>query len=181
MMRSRLFQNVSSWPKPVGLLWIVQQREADVSFMDIAAARHQYSPVEFFGLELLKMLFKAATLDDALGDIIRHLLRRGVPSLSSKGRAREFTGVLVELSDPRARFSRTEGRGTLFSSIGETLWYFSGSDRLDHIEYYIPKYRNFIKASPRAVRAPGAYGPRLFGGGEKSQMAMLLASLLTSR
>jgi len=123
------------------------------------------------------MRFKAATLDDALGDIIRSLLRRGEPIRAGKGRAREFTGVLVELSDPRARFSRTEGRGVLISFLGETLWYLSGSDRLQHIEYYIPRYRTFIKASRRAVRAPGAYGPRLFGGGETSQMAELLAIL----
>ena len=68
------------------------------------------------------MLFKAATLDDALGDVMRRLLRSGEAIFPGKGRAREFTGVLVRLSDPKARFSRTEGRGTLFSSIGETLW-----------------------------------------------------------
>jgi thymidylate synthase len=123
------------------------------------------------------MLFKAATLDDALGDIIRRLLRTGEPILPRKGRAREFTSILVELSDPKARFSRTEGRGVLISFLGEALWYLSASDRLKHIEHYIPKYRTFIRASPRAVRAPGAYGPRLFGGGEKSQMAKLLATL----
>jgi thymidylate synthase len=114
------------------------------------------------------MLFKAETLDDILGDIIRRLLRSGASILPGKGRAREFTGVLVELPNPRARLSRTEGRGALISFLGETLWYLSGSDRLEQIEYYIPKYRTFIKASPRAVRAPGAYGPRLFGGGEES-------------
>lgn len=121
--------------------------------------------------------FKAATLDDAMGDVLRRLLRRGTPILPAKGRAREFTGVLIELSDPRSRFSRTEGRGTLFHLLGETLWYLSGSDRLDFIEYYIPKYRDFIDASRRATTAPGAYGPRLFGGGDRSQMAKMLATL----
>ncbi|WP_426959933.1 thymidylate synthase [Muricoccus radiodurans] len=123
------------------------------------------------------MIFRAATLDDALNPLVSRLLRKGEAILAGKGKAREFTGVLVELSDPRARLSRTEDRGVLFSHLGETLWYLSGSDRLDHIEYYIPKYRDFIKASKQAVRAPGAYGPRLFGGGEKSQMAELLSTL----
>src|SRR5665213_1499190 len=123
------------------------------------------------------MLFKASTLDDALGDIVRRLIRDGARTLSRKGQAREFTSVLVELSEPRARFSRTEGRGVLISFLGETLWYLSGSDRLKYIEHYIPKYRTFIGASRRAVRAPGAYGPRLFGGGEKGRMAKLLATL----
>lgn len=123
------------------------------------------------------MIVAATTFDDALGKILRRLLKKGQRIRSNKGPAREFTGVLIKLSDPRARFSRTEGRGTLFSSLGETLWYLSGSDRLEIIEYYIPKYRTFINASRRAVRAPGAYGPRLFGGGPKSQMADLLAML----
>ncbi|WP_375458346.1 thymidylate synthase [uncultured Enterovirga sp.] len=123
------------------------------------------------------MLFKSSTLDDALSDILRRLAKHGDPIRSSKGTAREFTGVLLKLSDPTALFSRTEGRGTLFSFVGKTLWYHSGSDRLDHIEYYIPAYRSFIGASRRAVRAPGAYGPRLFGGGESSQMAQLVRML----
>lgn len=123
------------------------------------------------------MLLKADTLDDALADVMRRLLKKGKPIRSSKGLAREFTGVLVQLSDPRARFSRTEGRGSLFSFLGETLWYLSGSDRLDHIEYYIGQYRSFISASRRAVRAPGAYGPRLFGGGSNSQISSLLRTL----
>lgn len=121
--------------------------------------------------------FKAASLDDAMGDVLRRLLKRGTPILPAKGKAREFTSVLIELSDPRNRFSRTEGRGTLFHFLGETLWYLSGSDRLDFIEYYIPKYRGFIEASRRAKRARGAYGPRLFGGGDSSQMAKILAAL----
>src|SRR5687767_9497076 len=111
------------------------------------------------------MLFKAETLDDVLNEVMRRLLRRGARIRAGKGPAREFTGVLIELADPKARLSRTEGRGVLISFLGETLWYLSGSDRLDQIEYYIPKYRTFINASRRAVRAPGAYGPRLFGGG----------------
>jgi len=123
------------------------------------------------------MLFKAEILDDVLGDIMRRLLRRGDRTTSGKGAAREFTGVLIKLSNPRARLSRTEGRGVLISFLGETLWYLSGSDSLKYIEYYIPQYRTFIKASKRAVRAPGAYGPRLFGGGATSQMFRLLATL----
>ncbi len=116
-------------------------------------------------------------MDDALFAIIQSLLKRGTRIKANRGKAREFTGVLVQLSDPRARFSRTEGRATLISSVGETLWYLSGSDRLSHIEYYIPKYREYIGASRRAVRAPGAYGPRLFRGGDRSQMSLLIATL----
>lgn len=123
------------------------------------------------------MEFKADTLDDALGAIMGRLLKSGNRIRAGKGAALEFTSVLITLADPRARFSRTEDRSTLFSCLGETLWYLSGSDRLDHILYYIPLYRKFIGASPRAQRAPGAYGPRLFGGGARSQVAELVATL----
>lgn len=123
------------------------------------------------------MLFKADTLDDALALVIGGLFRRGERIIAGKGKAREFTGALLKLTDPRARFSRTEGRGALINFLGETLWYLSGSDRLSQIEYYIPKYRSFICASKRAVRAPGAYGPRLFGRGGDSQMSRLIATL----
>lgn len=123
------------------------------------------------------MLLKADTLDDALALVIGRLLRKGERILAGKGKAREFTGVLVHLSDPLARFSRTEGRGVLINFLGETLWYLSGSDRLTFIEYYIPHYRRFISASPRTVRAPGAYGPRLFGGGDHSQISKLISTL----
>jgi thymidylate synthase len=132
---------------------------------------------EHSGISLAGMQFQADTLDDALGAIMRRLLKSGNRILAGKGRAREFTGVLVKLTDPRARFSRTEDRSTLFSCLGETLWYLSGSDRLDHIEYYIKGYRKFISASRHAKVAPGAYGPRLYGGGEASQMAELVATL----
>lgn len=123
------------------------------------------------------MHFKADTLDDVLRGLIPRLIKKGAQTISSKGPAREFTSVLVELSNPTSRLSRTEDRGgVLLSSLGETLWYLSGSDCLKYIEYYIPAYRKFINASPEAVYAPGAYGPRLFGGKE-SQMAKLLATL----
>ena len=123
------------------------------------------------------MRIEAKSLDDAMGLIFRRLLKSGDPISPGKGPAREFRSVLVEISNPRARFSRTENRATLFSCLGETLWYLSGSDDLKHIEYYIPGYRKFIDASPQDERAPGAYGPRLFGGGEASQMAQLVAML----
>jgi thymidylate synthase len=123
------------------------------------------------------MLFKAETLDDALGNIVGRLLKSGKRTISGKGAAREFTSVLIEISNPLARFSRTEGRGMLIPFLGETCWYLSGSDRLDHIEYYIPSYRKFVGASRRAMHTRGAYGPRLFGGGAKSQLNSLLATL----
>ena len=60
---------------------------------------------------------------------------------SSKGDHREVTGVLLELTNPRARLSRTETRGKLFSALGELCWYLAGSNDVDFISYYIPFYK----------------------------------------
>ena len=80
----------------------------------------EVSQLGYSALEPSQMLFRARTLDDTLRDIMRRLLRNGERILPGKGRAREFTGVLVELSNPRSRISSTEGRGVLISFLGET-------------------------------------------------------------
>lgn len=103
------------------------------------------------------------TLDDLLHSVYRALLKSNNRVSPRKGANREATGALLKLRNPRARFSRTEQRATLHSCLGETLWYFSGSDRLDVVEYYIPSYREFSKIPPEAESAEGGYGPRLFG------------------
>ena len=83
------------------------------------------------------MHIKAETLDDLMRQVLDKLLRRGDRNTASKGPSRELLSVLLTIENPRARFSRTESRATLFSCLGETLWHLSGSDRLDFIEYYI--------------------------------------------
>lgn len=125
---------------------------------------------------------KAATLDDLMRDALEEILKFGTSITSSKGTSKEITGVLFELTDPRARLSRTESKGTIFSCIGELLWYLSGSNELDFIKYYIKDYE---KSSDDGRTAQGAYGPRIFGKrGEFSQyevVAKLLRERPTSR
>jgi thymidylate synthase len=104
------------------------------------------------------MHLKAETLDDLLRKVYRLLLRSPYRVRSSKGRNREVPGVLLELKTPTARLSRTETRGTVFSCLGETLWYLSGSDQLESIAWYMPLYR---KSSDDKRTIYGAYGPRL--------------------
>jgi thymidylate synthase len=118
------------------------------------------------------------TLDDLLRQVFGRLLRsRNRPS-PTKGANREEIGALLTLRKPRARVSRTEQRATLFTCLGETLWYLSGSDRLDAIEYYIPNYRRFSDLPPEALTAQGAYGPRLFGtGGGINQVQRIIETL----
>jgi thymidylate synthase len=121
---------------------------------------------------------EADTLDDLLRKVFQRLLRSKNRPSPTKGANREEIGALLTIRKPRARFSRTERRATLFSCLGETLWYFSGSDRLDVIEYYIRGYRGFSSLSEGAAAAPGAYGPRLFGASRgKDQVAKIIQML----
>jgi hypothetical protein len=66
----------------------------------------------------------ADTLDDLLLKVYPKILRNGERVKASKGWNRELSGVILELTNPLARLSRTETKGTVFSCLGETLWYF---------------------------------------------------------
>ena len=88
---------------------------------------------------------------------LAELLDRGEALSPSKGDCRELRGVLIEITNPRARLSRSESRGHAFSCLGELCWYLNGTNELAFIEYYIPKYRDFAENGILF----GAYGPRL--------------------
>lgn len=107
-----------------------------------------------------RMYFVADSLDQLQFPVLEAVLRSPtrVPS-AKKGSNRELTGVLLELTNPRKRLSRTKSRGVLFSCLGELLWYLSGSDDVEPIAYYLPQYRAM---SDDGVSVHGSYGPRLF-------------------
>jgi thymidylate synthase len=71
----------------------------------------------------------------------------------------EHIGALLKLTNPRARLSRTETRGVIFSCLGEFLWYLAGKSDLAFISYYISKYE---QESEDGLTVYGGYGPRLF-------------------
>ncbi len=102
--------------------------------------------------------FSSQTLDDLLRDVFRSLLARGEPTTSTKGESLELFGVLLEIVNPRARLSRTETRGKLFSCLGELCWYLAKTDDLPFIYYYIPEYEKYADEN----RVYGGYGPRIF-------------------
>ena len=116
------------------------------------------------------------TLDDVLRSVFELILTDGETVVASRGATKDVTGVLLHLSDPRARLSRTETRGKLFSCLGELCWYLHGSESLAHISYYLPHYED----SATGDRVEGAYGPRLFDWRSVRQVPRLLA-LLRSR
>ncbi|KVT08107.1 thymidylate synthase [Burkholderia sp. MSMB1078WGS] len=108
------------------------------------------------------MYLTADTIDDLLNKVYRRLLRkRGAGDIvPTKGAITEINGALLLLKNPRARLSQSERKNTVFSCLGEFLWYLSGSDRLDFIQYYIKTYSEFSDDDETIF---GAYGPRLFG------------------
>lgn len=112
------------------------------------------------------MHIKADSLDDLLQKVFRSLIKSGNRITPGKGAAREIIGTLLTLKNPLARFSRTESRAILFSSLGELLWYLSGSNDLEFIKYYIPTYPKF---SDNGITVNGAYGPRIFNQLGKNQ------------
>lgn len=120
------------------------------------------------------MRIAESSLDDLLSETVEALRRSGLEVEPTKGAARELIGVTLELSNPRSRLSVTESRGLVFSCLGEFLWYASGSNALDHIQYYIPRYDEF---SDDGAILNGAYGPRLFAGGSDSQVATVVELL----
>lgn len=65
----------------------------------------------------------------------------------------------MKLANPRVRLSRTETKGTVFSALGEWLWYLSGTRSLDFVRHYIKEYE---RDSEDGETIYGGYGPRLF-------------------
>jgi len=102
--------------------------------------------------------FSASTLDDIMRFVMEGIGAHGEPIKPRKGPAKELVGVLLELTNPRARLSQTEIKGTPYSCLGELCWYLAPSKRLDFIYYYIPKYEE----SADGDEIFGGYGPRLF-------------------
>jgi thymidylate synthase len=108
------------------------------------------------------MYIAKESLDDLLREVIKAVMQDGTEVDATKGKNKEINGVLLELTNPRARLSRSETKGTIFSLLGEFLWYMSRSDDASIIDYYIPTYKEkFSDDGGKTIH--GAYGPRLFG------------------
>ena len=122
----------------------------------------------------------ALTLDDLMRDTIAHVRKYGSSITASRGRTTEVTSILLELTNPRARISRTESRGKPFSCLGELYWYLSASNEASFITYYIPDYNRDAEDG----YLHGGYGPRLFdwkGQNQVENVIELLQKNPTSR
>lgn len=105
------------------------------------------------------MKIVADTLDDLLMKVYKHFIKRKNTVSATRGKFFEEIGVLLVLTNPRARVSRSESKGTIFSCLGELFWYLARTNRLNFIKYYIKEYS---EDSDDGKSIYGAYGPRLF-------------------
>jgi thymidylate synthase len=121
------------------------------------------------------MRFEAETLDDALLALYPELLSRQSNVTASRGDNTEILGVLIQIDRARARLSRSETRGKLFSSLGELLWYLTGDNRLDFIEPYVSRYRE--ESEDGGISVYGGYGPRLLRQRGHDQIRNVIALL----
>jgi len=111
--------------------------------------------------------------DDLLRESIGKLITMGEIIHPTKGQARELHGVTLELTNPRARLSRSETRGRIFSAVGELCWYLSGRNDLESISYYLSHYRTLGEDD----EVYGGYGPRLFNFDGINQIAYVIEKL----
>jgi thymidylate synthase len=127
------------------------------------------------------MYLVAKTVDDLLHRVFSKLLKHESIKTKHKGGIRETTGALLKLSNPRARFSRTNKKSTLSSCLGELLWYLSGSNNADFIVHYVKHYKEFREDDGTVY---GGYGPRLLnmdGVNQIENVITLLRENPTSR
>ena len=115
----------------------------------------------------------ADTLDDLMRYVFKRIKGHGERIEPSRGPATEITGVLLELTTPRSRLSRTDTRGKPFSCLGELCWYLAGTNEVEFISYYIPQYRREAEEG----RVFGGYGPRLSAWKGIDQLSNVLALL----
>lgn len=120
---------------------------------------------------------RAETLDDLMRDVFETLHAHGRPVTASRGSSTELTGFLLELTNARARLSRTESKGTPFSALGEFCWYLSGRGDYAFIEYYLKSAYDPNQDVEPDGNISGAYGPRLIGPREDDQLERVVALL----
>ena len=125
--------------------------------------------------------FEADTLDDLMAEIFSPLLAGTEMIEASRGRFTEIFGAMLVLKNPRARLSRSESRGKIFSALGELFWYLSKTNSHQFIEYYISRaYKKEIEEDDNSVR--NGYGTRLFyQNGQHDQIQNVINTLNKGR
>ncbi len=120
--------------------------------------------------------FTVSTVDDLMHRAVDSIQSDGLHIDPTKGGCREIAATTFELTNPRARLSRSATRGRIFSALGELCWYLSGSNSTEQIAYYISHYRTCDEDG--AVF--GGYGPRLLAYDGVNQIGYVIETLRKS-
>lgn len=123
--------------------------------------------------------FSANTVDAIMRAVFTELMKGPFDNYPSKSRENpeelnptsERIGVMLHLTNPRARLSRSETRGTAISALAEFLWYFTKENRTDFISHYLSFYKKFDEEGI----IYGGYGPRIFKlDGQHNQLSNVI-------
>jgi thymidylate synthase len=116
------------------------------------------------------------SLDDAFFHLVGKVASEGVHTAPRGLATRELLCTSFELMNPRRRcVTQPERRWSFPAALGELWWHLAGSDDLNFLSFYLPRWKDFSDDSQR-VRG-SCYGRRIFAGGERSQWKQLVALL----
>lgn len=120
---------------------------------------------------------QASTVDDLLRETYVEIGNHSDWMSANRGRFREIVGATLELTNVRARLSRSESRRRVVSGVAELCWYLSGSNYGEPVVFYMPRYAAELEEDGTIH---GGYGPRLFGQAENAQIQNVVALLKES-
>jgi thymidylate synthase len=121
------------------------------------------------------------SLDEVQNWVLSSLLDQGSPVTSRGMPTLELFPVSFLLVHPRRRcITNPERHWSLPLALGEFCWHATGSDALDFIEYYAPRWKEF---SDGVTIRGSCYGHRIFDGkdGQSSQWDRLVRLLRAER
>lgn len=115
------------------------------------------------------MFIQEKTLDDVLHRVYGKLLSSEQRQAGRRGkRFHESSGILIELTNPLSRLSRSHTRGRVLSALGEALWYLAGDDKIAFIDYHVRD--GYADDTLDGIVVPAAYGPRLVSRTQPGQI-----------
>jgi thymidylate synthase len=100
-------------------------------------------------------------IDDAYRWLLREILDCGEITRPRGLTTKELIGVTLRISNVRRRIvTNARRRFSLPLAIGEFCWHLSGSDEVDALAYYAPRWRDFTEDGLRV--SGSCYGKRIF-------------------
>lgn len=109
--------------------------------------------------------FVGNDINSVVTSALLYIKNYGVDRDSRNGPVKYISRAEMLIENPKERYLNIPGRkSNIFQLIAESLWVMSGSDEISpFLEFFLPRAKNF---SDDGVTWRGAYGPRLYEGGQ---------------